>query len=157
MTPASLTDRDISRLWSRVDRREPDACWDWTGCVNSDGYGYIGIASRPVGAHRVALIASGVPDDPSLHVLHSCDRPPCCNPAHLRFGTTADNFDDMRRRGRIRNGAACRNAVLTDDLVLEMRRRAAAGEPIAAIARSMGINQNTAYFATTRRSWAHLP
>lgn len=36
-------------------------------------------------------------------VRHSCDNPPCCNPAHLLVGTAAQNAQDMAERGRHRN------------------------------------------------------
>lgn len=41
-----------------------------------------------------------------MHVLHSCDNPPCCNPAHLFLGTNADNTADRHAKGRDARGAA---------------------------------------------------
>lgn len=39
-----------------------------------------------------------------LFVMHSCDRPKCCNPEHLSVGTHWDNMADMRAKGRGRSG-----------------------------------------------------
>ncbi|MFB9187253.1 HNH endonuclease signature motif containing protein [Dactylosporangium sucinum] len=55
-------------------------------------------------AHRVAWeVANGQPIPDGLQVLHSCDNPPCCNPAHLSIGTQAENMQQMVARGRGRN------------------------------------------------------
>lgn len=99
-TPA-LDDKAIARFWAKVDRSGgPDACWPWTGPRNGDGYGQTTVGGRTVGAHRVAYArANGeIPD--GLSVLHDCDNRPCCNPAHLRVGTQAENISDMYSRGR---------------------------------------------------------
>jgi HNH endonuclease len=54
-----------------------------------------------VPASKVAyeLTFGAVPD--GLVVRHTCDRPDCCNPAHLIAGTKRDNFRDMEQRRRI--------------------------------------------------------
>jgi len=94
------------RFWSKVDMRSPEECWDWQASVNLKGYGRFKIASYVVAtAHRVALILSTKSEPAGLHALHSCDRPVCCNPHHLRWGTVRDNSDDKVSRGRQRNGS----------------------------------------------------
>lgn len=88
------------RLWGRLDRLE-SGCWEWTGSRNEDGYGVIQIAGSPTKAHRAAWVLSGrgpIPD--GLLVMHACDNPPCCNPAHLRLGTVAENNADRHSKGR---------------------------------------------------------
>lgn len=91
------------RVWARVSRGAPDACWLWTGPVHLDGYGGLKVGGRrgsTYRAHRLVyeLVHGPIPD--GLYVLHSCDTRLCCNPAHLRVGTAAENTADMARRGR---------------------------------------------------------
>ncbi|QVJ07678.1 HNH endonuclease [Sphingopyxis sp. BSN-002] len=95
----------LMRFWSKVDMRGPDECWDWQASLNKAGYGRFKIGSFiNVTAHRVALVAHSLTDPPGKFALHSCDRPECVNPHHLRWGTVQENSDDMRRRGRSNNG-----------------------------------------------------
>lgn len=94
------------RLWAKVDKSGgPDACWLWTGHRNQKGYGKIGADRKTIGAHRGAWMVTNGPIPDGLFVLHRCDNPPCCNPAHLFVGTNADNMTDMAQKGR-RKGRA---------------------------------------------------
>ena len=76
-------------------------CWEWQGFCLANGYGRFGLrAGKIVLAHRFAYeMANGVIPDGKM-ILHSCDNPPCVNPAHLSVGTHADNMHDMENRGR---------------------------------------------------------
>ena len=84
----------------------PDAngCTLWTGATQQ-GYGYIGIGSRKLRAHRVALaLALGLDPDalPSqYHALHGCDVKRCVNPAHLTLGTHTENMRQAGERGQL--------------------------------------------------------
>lgn len=88
------------RFWEKVDKSGgPDACWPWLGGQYPSGYGKIrGSDGEYLLAHRVAWTLANGPTE--LDVLHRCDNPPCCNEAHLFDGTQAENFDDMRGKGR---------------------------------------------------------
>jgi HNH endonuclease len=95
----------IERFWAKVERRIADECWPWTASLNSNGYGRFKLASyEQVTASRVALAVTTGVEPEGMHALHSCDNPRCCNPAHLRWGTTQDNMRDKIERGRVRNG-----------------------------------------------------
>ena len=89
------------RFWERVDKTGD--CWLWTGSLNATGYGTIGKGGRGNGiylAHRVSFELHHGPIPDGLFVIHSCDNPPCVNPAHLRAGTSRDNMQDAISRGR---------------------------------------------------------
>jgi hypothetical protein len=95
------------RFWAKVERRGAEECWPWTAYRYGDGYGQIreaGAGSRLLAAHRVAYELAHGPIQEGMFVLHSCDNPPCVNPAHLRVGTAADNAQDAVKRDRVAYG-----------------------------------------------------
>jgi len=94
----------IERFWSKVDIRSKDECWDWKASLDTSGYGRFKLNPYVTGrAHRVALTIFGGDVGHGLDALHSCDRPKCCNPHHLRWGTVMDNVRDKIERGRVRS------------------------------------------------------
>lgn len=95
----------MMRFWSKVDMRGPDECWEWQARRNSKGYGQFKLASYTMStASRLALIGTRMEEPFGMLVLHICDNPPCCNPAHLYFGTVRQNTDDKVSRGRATTG-----------------------------------------------------
>lgn len=133
-----------SRLWLRVNRSAgPDGCWLWQGHRSPDGYGQISVRGRRLAlTHRVAYELKKGAIPPGMFVLHSCDNPPCCNPAHLRVGGMAENMADMVSRGRsphMRNERSGK-AKLTDAQVAEIRQRRADGATCADLGREFGAH-----------------
>ena len=103
---ATLEERFYNLLGPTPD---PDECWIWPRSVRTNkGVRQIvgNYARRGVGgnrsdyAHRVSyqIHLGEIPE--GLHVLHSCDNPPCVNPAHLRLGTQSDNISESVAKGR---------------------------------------------------------
>jgi len=91
------------RFWAKVQRGE--GCWLWLGGKHKFGYGTFRAGKAVIGAHRYSWqLHSGQPIPEGSFVLHSCDNPPCVNPAHLRLGSPKDNMQDMSTRGRARGG-----------------------------------------------------
>lgn len=110
-TEINLSEKDIARFWSKVDKNGPTQphmvtpCWLWMAGKNIHGYGRFKIGGKTVGSHRVAwIIANGhIPHDGSFHgicALHTCDRRDCCRADHLFIGTAADNAADRVAKGR---------------------------------------------------------
>jgi len=97
---AARSAKAIAKFWSRVATAGPDDCWEWQGARLRDGYGQAKYYGNAVGTHRIAYELSHGPIADGLLVRHTCDNPPCCNPAHLLLGTPADNAADRTERGR---------------------------------------------------------
>jgi hypothetical protein len=112
----------MERYLSRIDRSGgPDACWPWTwGCTNK-GYGALRVNGRSTYAHRFGYeqLVGPIPD--GLFVRHTCDNPPCQNPAHWVVGTHIDNMADKIARDRQSRGIWHGRAKLTEDEVREIR------------------------------------
>ena len=97
-----LTDSDLKRFWSRVDKSAgPDACWPWTGATYPNGYGNFWCAGRGWGAHRFACkIVNGPQPSNEMFACHKCDNKKCVNGSHMFWGTAQDNVDDKMNKGR---------------------------------------------------------
>lgn len=78
--------------------------------------------------------------------------------ANLRYGTRAENSADMDRDGArvIISGEAHGSAKLTDEIVVECRRRSKAGEATRALAREFGVANPTMLHAIRGDTWKHL-
>jgi hypothetical protein len=89
----------LERVHARCAVGRSNQCWPWRGAVGERGYGRIKINGRLALTHRVVAFEVGLVQtlhDPERRacVLHRCDNPPCCNPAHLWVGTLSDNMQD---------------------------------------------------------------
>ncbi|TZG25629.1 HNH endonuclease [Sphingomonas montanisoli] len=154
-TPDAETNRDF---WSKVKVSEVDACWEWQAGRNASGYGRF----KRKGAHRTALsLATGIPLDTDMLALHGCDNPPCCNPNHLRWGTTQDNSRDTVARGRThkwngkRAGERNPRAKITAAIAEEIRRRYAPGAyGKKKLCKDFGLAKTTIYLILKGRIWA---
>lgn len=152
----------------RIDRRGPDECWPWRGSTNGR-YGVLSVEGRSVYAHRRSYEAAYGPIPPGLFVCHTCDNPPCVNPAHLWLGTNADNQRDAMAKGRNgerthperkARGERCHTARLSaaDVAAIRLRYRPGRGSPdnTSSIAREYGMGRSAIWSLIKGLSWAHI-
>ena len=116
-------EESIAIFWTLVDKRGPDECWPWKGLRKKGKfpYGKFWTNGREIRAHRFSFeIHKGVLEL-GQRACHTCDNPPCVNPAHLFSGTQAVNLADMRSKKRHAHGEKAKHSVLTTAQVLAIR------------------------------------
>jgi hypothetical protein len=161
-----------ARFWARVARGAETECWPWQAHCGHFGHGQLVVQGAHYKAHRFAyaLTYGAIPD--GLCVLHRCDNPPCCNPAHLFLGTNADNVADRQAKQRhargdnagprlhpeaVERGMQRYNARLTDGIVREIRHLAAQKQMTQkAIAHRFGVSPQLVTEVVKRRTWKHV-
>lgn len=132
-----------ARFVARLSVGLPDDCWP---ICRRDGipfrlYAGFSFDGMLIDSHRFAYLLWNGPIPEGLWVLHSCDNPPCCNPAHLWLGTPLDNIRDMQAKGRNRTGETNPMCRLSDEQVTQIRHRAAAGEQGKKLAEEFGVSR----------------
>lgn len=117
-----------------------DGCWEWTGTHNGFGYGiFLLPGEKPVRAHRYSYEYFVGPIPEGKIIMHTCDNPPCVNPAHLRVGTKAENNADTGNKRRHHYGIGHWNGRLTPEQVADI---IASTDPQKTIAKRHNINQS---------------
>lgn len=149
-------------FWKRVEKTA--TCWLWTGARGLSGYGVLWSAGgkqnrKQLYAHRVAyfLHNNTLPDD--LCICHTCDNPPCVNPAHLFLGDHKQNALDKVSKGRqsCLKGEASGRAVLTEAQVLAIRSQySAGGITQAALGAAYGVTRGNIASIVRQESWRHI-
>jgi hypothetical protein len=132
-------------------------CWLWPGPRDRNGYGVITDENRKqLRAPRVSYELHHGPIPEGRMVLHSCDNPPCVNPAHLSLGGAAENAIDRYARGRGALGRGHGRAKLNEEAVQAIRTRYAAGETQVALAHEYGVAQPVISLLVRRETWKHV-
>lgn len=169
-----LTQKDISRFWSKVDKTPGQGphgeCWGWTGDTMTSGYGRITVSKSHLGTHRVGYLFHYGLDPYPMLVCHSCDFKLRVRGEHLWKGTSKDNSDDKVKKGRSakgdKNGSVIHReckygeknpaAKLTVKQVLLIRKLRAEGHSIDKLGHAFGVHRMTIECIAKRKNWAWL-
>jgi len=112
-----LNERQLQNFLAKANPnlQDENACWNWTGCCDRDGYGVVSIRDRNWRAPRVSYshFIGEIPE--GKIVMHSCDNPRCVNPKHLSLGTSGMNTRDADSKGRIPRGENHPKSKLTNE------------------------------------------
>lgn len=154
------------RFWKYVDKREPDACWLWTGAVRETGYAQISDVATGRKAlldHRASweIHFGPIPKGEGHHgtcVLHRCDNRICVNPNHLFLGTVVENCEDRHAKMRDAKGEGHGRAKITEEDVREIRRaHANDGAGLTELGLKFGILPAAVWKIVNQRTWRHVP
>jgi hypothetical protein len=123
--------------------RTPDACWEWLGKIDENGYAIKQFDGKPITARRWMWQQLFGPVPLGLIVSSTCGSKTCTNPFHLRLCTQAD---------------ACQSGIgtiLTHGDVVEIRKnKGHGGDQMAKIlAERLGISAATVRDIWRRSSW----
>ena len=151
-------------VWSRHKTR-----WglsdDWhklkPGIIRSKGYRNYSREMVHLGrgkgryVHHLVLEAFIGPRPPGHEACHTNGNPMDNRLSNLYWGLPSDNDQDMRRHGR-KKGELHHAAILTDQLVREIRKHAAEGKTHQSIADALGIQRRNVSRVVDRTRWAHV-
>jgi hypothetical protein len=133
---------------------EGTGCWNWTGTLYPNGYGYTKFCGTQSKPHLLsAYLYLGHTSESGLFVCHHCDNKRCFNPDHLFIGTTQDNMNDMVAKDRSRFGNNHPNAVLDDQTVLRIREMDMRYGDVSRLAREIGVSTRAVRLARRGITW----
>lgn len=151
---------DRENLKRRVEGKYqilPNGCWEWTASRNDAGYGQLNVDGVPMNASRASYIAHKGELPSHIDACHTCDNPPCVNPAHLFAGTRRVNILDARDKGRLPRGEQRAHAKLQTEDVLLIRGLVKAGIVQRAIADTFSVSVATINNIISGKAWNHVP
>jgi hypothetical protein len=154
----------LQRLMKHTKYDETSGCWEWLGSKRN-GYGRMIVGSRKdgtrrsVSAHRVSFELEYGDIPSGMVVCHKCDNPCCVNPSHLFVGTRQDNVDDRESKGRNNppRGAANAKTKLTEEKVMQIRKKRLQGVSFGKLAKEYGVCKKTIQDAVSGKNWFYLP
>lgn len=161
----------LARFWAKVDRSNGSfACWPWKAGCDGDGYGtffhglrLVARKGKSMRAARFSLaLHLGRWLTPYEQACHSCDRPGCCNPAHLRAASCAENLREARDKRRAFVGAKNGRARLTEKQVARIRRELCVlgiARPWGSImrwARKLNVSRSCIKHIVSGENWRHV-
>lgn len=158
-----LTDKQKKRFNLYVERPNADGCMLWSRCINGCGYGSFFASGKVHLTHRLAFILHTGENHRDKLVCHTpfiCKSRACCNPSHLRWGTSSDNVADSVKEGthNFLKAVGERNhkSKLNAHQVCKIRDMSDMGTSHRSLASMYGVTHSTVSRIVNRTTWRHL-
>lgn len=147
----------MQKLRDRV-KVDENGCWIWQGFKDKRGYGFtrLGNDRKTKSAHRFSYktFRGEIPE--GLCVCHRCDNPSCINPDHFFLGTHKQNSQDAAQKNRMTHGVRVNTAKLSEQQVLEITRRYAAGERTMVLVSEFGVSKHAIRRVLNKGNWRQV-
>src|ERR1700727_2370314 len=174
----------VDRLGGPIPPHRPELgrCHLWTGWLDANKRGYIGLGGRNAKEENASRVAFFLAEWrwPFPCALYHCDNPTCVRRSHLFEGTKRDNTIDMVKKGRHglhvhperaargrKNGAYTRpdrrrkgedhgRARLKASDVISIRKAYAEGETQRALSKRYGVAEPTIGNVVRHETWKEI-
>lgn len=107
--------------------------------------------------HRAVLSAWIRPARESEECRHLNDIPYDNRLENLAWGSSKENADDKKRNGHLPIGENSVAHKLTEEQVIEIRNKYAAGSSSAELSQKYGVSKNQIIKIANGKNWSHLP
>lgn len=137
-------------------------CWEFSGCIQENGYSRLRLRSQTWYGHRASFVAFKGEVPEGMDVCHTCDNRRCVNPDHLFAGTRDDNMKDCRAKGRMSRGqkhsavvmaAREKRSKLTKAQASAARRLMQHGVSHRWLAKKLGVSPDTLRLINKGKTW----
>lgn len=155
--PINQLDRLRKSLERNVIKKSDNECWGWK-IQEERGYGQAKFMGKHISASKASYIVYKGEIPEGMFVCHSCDVRECINPLHLWLGTPKDNQQDMIKKGRNRNskGSDHGQSKLTEEQVIDIRKRLLNGESGISITKLFNISSVLVSMIKKNKRWKHI-
>lgn len=152
----TMTDRDLSRFWSKVLPENECGCRLWSASCFKTGYGAFQLQGQVHYAHRVSLtLTTGPRPEWADETAHSCRNRSCVAPSHLRWATYSQNNKDKVADGTDNRGGKHPLSKLDEAKVLRIRDLAGSVSR-SDLAAQFDIRPSQLSAIINRKAWTHI-